>query len=62
MIPTRLGLSLVDVYAKMGIELYKPFLRAQMEADMKAIAQGRKSKQEIYDDSIKEMKRIFMRA
>ena len=62
LIPTRLGLSLVDVYAKMGIELYKPFLRAQMEADMKAIAQGRKSKQEIYDDSIKEMKRIFMRA
>ena len=47
MVPTRLGLSLVEVYAKMGIELYKPYLRAQMEADMKSIAEGEKTKEEI---------------
>ncbi len=40
LVPTRLGLSLVEVYAKMGIDLYKPYLRAQMEADMKQIADG----------------------
>ena len=44
MVPTRLGQSLVEVYAKMGIDLYKPYLRAQMELDMKAIAEGHKTK------------------
>ena len=48
LVPTRLGLSLVEVYAKMGIDLYKPYLRAQMESDMKSIADGTKTKDEIY--------------
>ena len=61
LVPTRLGLSLVEVYAKMGIDLYKPYLRAQMEADMKAIADGVKTKQEIYTECLKEMRKIFMR-
>ena len=61
LVPTRLGLSLVEVYAKMGIELYKPYLRAQMEADMTAIAEGRKTKQDIYQECISEMRRIFVR-
>ena len=45
----------------MGIELYKPYLRAQMEADCKAISEGRKSKQEIYTECLKEMRKIFVR-
>lgn len=61
LVPTRLGLSLVEVYAKMGIDLYKPYLRAQMESDMKAIADGKKSKQEIYRECLKEMRKIFVR-
>lgn len=61
LVPTRLGLSLVEVYAKMGIDLYKPYLRAQMESDMKAIADGEKSKQEIYRECLKEMRKIFVR-
>ena len=61
LIPTRLGMSLVEVYAKMGIDLYKPYLRAQMEADMKAIAEGVKSRQEIYNECLKEMRKIFIR-
>lgn len=40
LVPTVLGTSLVEVYKTIGIELYKPYLRAQMEADMKAIADG----------------------
>ena len=61
LVPTRLGISLVEVYAKMGIDLYKPYLRAQMEADMKAIAEGRKTRNEIYTECLKEMKKIFVR-
>jgi len=60
-VPTRLGLSLVEVYAKMGIDLYKPFLRAQMEADMKQIAEGEKSKEETHRTCLNEMRKIFSR-
>ena len=61
LVPTRLGLSLVEVYAQLGIDLHKPFLRAQMEADMKMIADGQKTKQEIYKECIKEMHKIFLK-
>ncbi len=43
-VPTSLGVSLIEGYESLGIELYKPYLRAQMENDMKLIAQGVKSK------------------
>ena len=43
----------------MGIELYKPYLRARMEADMKAIAEGQKAKQEIQEECLREMRAIF---
>ena len=41
-LPTALGSALVETYATLGIDLYKPYLRAQMEADMKNIAEGSK--------------------
>jgi DNA topoisomerase-3 len=41
-VPCKLGLSLVETYQKIGIDLYKPYLRSQMERDMKEIAAGRK--------------------
>jgi DNA topoisomerase III len=59
LLPTPLGTSLVEVYESLGIELYKPYLRAQMEADMKLIAEGKKSRQLILEESMKEMQRIF---
>ena len=37
-VPTPVGVSLVEAYEHLGIELYKPYLRAQMENDMKLIA------------------------
>ena len=37
-VPTHVGVSLVEAYEHLGIELYKPYLRAQMENDMKLIA------------------------
>jgi len=44
LVPTKLGYCLVDVYEKIKIELYKPTLRAAMEADMKCIAEGTRSR------------------
>ena len=56
-----MGVSLVEAYEHLGIELYKPYLRAQMENDMKLIAQGAKSKEVVLRDCINEMNRIFKR-
>ena len=39
---TLLGESLVEIYKELGIKLYEPHLRAKMEEDMKAIAEGTK--------------------
>ena len=50
---------MVEVYKSIGVELYKPYLRAQMEADMKAIAEGARPKQVIYQECLAEMKKIF---
>ena len=41
-VPCQLGVSLVSTYQKIGIDLYKPYLRAAMERDMKEIAEGTK--------------------
>jgi len=51
-IPTSVGVSLVEAYEHVGIELYKPYLRAQMENDMKLIGQGTKSKDVVLRDCI----------
>ena len=50
LIPTKLGICLVEVYEQLSIELYKPTLRAAMEADMKAIAEGQRTKAQVYDE------------
>ena len=42
--PTLLGTALIKVYEYIGIELYKPYLRAQMERDMTEVAEGKKDK------------------
>ena len=60
LVPTSLGTSLVEAYRTIGIELYKPYLRAQMEADMKAIADGSRQKQQVFDEALAEMNKIFM--
>ncbi|CDW85516.1 dna topoisomerase [Stylonychia lemnae] len=58
-IPTPMGINLIEAYEHLGLELYKPYLRAQMEIDMKLIAQGAKAKSQVLIDCIAEMKRIF---
>lgn len=58
-LPTALGLGLVETYQTLGIDLYKPYLRAQMEADMKQIAEGTKNNEVVRNECINEMFRIF---
>ena len=56
---TLLGESLVEIYKQLGIELYKPDLRAKMEADMKAIAEGTKPSQEVVREQLDRMQQMF---
>jgi DNA topoisomerase IA len=58
-VPTPFGVTLVEVYKSIGVELYKPYLRAQMETDMKAIAEGTRPKVVVFQECLAEMKKIF---
>jgi len=46
--PTNLGIALVECYEDMQVPLYKPYLRANMERDLKMVAEGTKEKVTIH--------------
>ncbi|KAJ7962641.1 DNA topoisomerase [Quillaja saponaria] len=56
------GESLVMGYDDMGYKLWKPYLRAVMERDMKAVSEGAKSKAEVLASSLQQMKACFLDA
>lgn len=60
--PTKLGEALVMGYDIMGYELWKPYLRAMMERDMKAVSDGTKTKAEVLESSLHQMKECFLDA
>lgn len=60
--PTNLGEALVMGYDDMGYKLWKPYLRAVMERDMKAVSEGTKSKAEVLAASLQQMKACFLDA
>jgi DNA topoisomerase-3 len=49
--PTNLGMALVECYEHLQVPLYKPYLRANMERDMKMVAEGTKGKVSIFSKS-----------
>ena len=57
--PSEIGILLIESYSHIGVHLYKPYLRAQMEKDLELIAKGVKTKCEVVSSCLKEMKRIF---
>lgn len=61
-IPTTLGIALVEGYENMGFEisLTKPFLRKDMELKMKAICEGRKTKDEVVNETIEQYREVYM--
>ena len=60
--PGRLGMGLVDGYDEINFGMSKPHLRAQLEAGLKDICEGRKSKDDVLREQIAEYRRIFVQA
>ncbi|KAK8446730.1 hypothetical protein SEVIR_9G533800v4 [Setaria viridis] len=60
--PTNLGEALVMGYDEMGYELWKPYLRSMMEADMKSVSIGTKSKSQVLESCLQQMKACFLDA
>lgn len=61
-IPSTLGVALVNGYDQMGFEssLSKPFLRKEMELSMRAICEGRKSRQSVLRESLRQYKVVLL--
>ena len=59
--PTLIGTALRYAYKKLGIEIYKPYLRANMEKEIKDVCEGKRNKDDVYNDMRKEMKVIFIK-
>ncbi|KAL6713422.1 DNA topoisomerase [Lecanora helva] len=62
-IPTTLGVALIEGYDGMGLEtsLGKPFLRKEMEIKMKEICTGRKSRNDMVHETLKQYREVFIR-
>ncbi|KAJ1401236.1 Zinc finger, CCHC-type [Sesbania bispinosa] len=56
------GEALVMGYDDMGYKLWKPYLRAGMERDMKSVSEGTKRKAEVLATSLQQMKACFLDA
>lgn len=63
-IPTQLGVALILGFDRMNFEtsLGKPFLRKEMELNMKAICEGRTTKEAVLRESIQQYHRVFMQS
>ena len=59
--PTPVGRMLLGGYTRMGFDLGRPELRAEMERDMGRVATGQITKAQAIDKSVKMMKQLFVR-
>ncbi|KAF2275455.1 DNA topoisomerase III [Westerdykella ornata] len=62
-IPTTLGVALIEGYDNVGIEtsLSKPFLRKEMEVQMKAICEGRSTRNDVVQQNLEQYRAVFVR-
>ena len=60
-IPTSLGVALIEGFDRMHFDtsLGKPFLRKEMELKMKAICDGRVTKQEVLQESVSQYRLVY---
>ncbi|ROT35700.1 DNA topoisomerase [Sodiomyces alkalinus F11] len=60
-IPTKLGVALIVGFDRMEFEtsLGKPFLRREMEAQMKAICEGRTTKSAVLQQNLRQYRHVF---
>ncbi|KAI1402226.1 prokaryotic type I DNA topoisomerase [Hypoxylon fuscum] len=63
-IPTKLGVALIEGFDRMNFEtsLGKPFLRKETELKMKAICEGRTTKEAFLDESIQQYRLVYMQS
>ncbi|RYP63473.1 hypothetical protein DL771_009266 [Monosporascus sp. 5C6A] len=63
-IPTKLGVALIDGFDRMNFEtsLGKPFLRKEMELKMRAICDGRTTKEAVLSESIRQYRHVYMQS
>ncbi|KAL7056166.1 hypothetical protein AAHC03_021066 [Spirometra sp. Aus1] len=59
LVPGQLGMGLVEGYDAMALEMSKPHLRAELETDLKAICEGRKTKEEVLRSQTAKYKAVF---
>ncbi|XP_068631634.1 DNA topoisomerase 3-alpha [Battus philenor] len=59
-VPGLLGMGLVEGYDAMGLNISKPHLRAQLEADLKAISEGRKQPDIVLAEQIAKYKEAYI--
>lgn len=60
LLPSFLGLALVDGYDDIGFAMSKPDLRANLELGLTAICEGRRTKQDVLEEQINKYKAIFV--
>lgn len=61
-LPGELGMGLVEGYDSMGFEMSKPDLRAELEADLKLICEGKKDKFSVLRQQVQKYKQVFIEA
>ncbi|KAJ0177307.1 hypothetical protein K1T71_007316 [Dendrolimus kikuchii] len=59
-VPGLLGMGLVEGYDAMGLNISKPHLRAQLEADLKAISEGRKDPKQVLSEQVAKYKEVYI--
>ncbi|KAF7727733.1 DNA topoisomerase [Apophysomyces ossiformis] len=62
--PCTLGIALVLGYDEIGFDssLSKPFLRQEMEADLKRICEGKKDKSDVLRQSVQRYRQMFIKS
>lgn len=63
-IPTQLGVALIEGFDRMNFDtsLGKPFLRKEFESKMKAICEGRTTKDVVLDESIQQYRHVYLQS
>uniref|UniRef100_UPI00358E05CE DNA topoisomerase 3-alpha n=1 Tax=Myxine glutinosa TaxID=7769 RepID=UPI00358E05CE len=61
-IPGELGMGLVEGYNSMGYEMSKPNLRAELEADLKLICEGKKDNNRVLREQVHNYRNVFLTA
>ncbi|KAJ8679286.1 hypothetical protein QAD02_015073 [Eretmocerus hayati] len=62
LVPGKLGIGLVMGYDRMGFQMSKPHLRAELENDLKLICEGQKQPDEVRQRMITKYRQYFVEA